>query len=494
MSPLFPRTLAGSLIVTVGFCLSGCVVGPDYKGAPQVLPEATAGHFHRAEDAAPAPPPAHWWTTLGDAELDRLEAAAFATSPDLEVATARLRQSRAGLKKSRADLLPNTQASALYLHTKGLTSAFGSGAGAAAASSTGSGSAAASAESENSALEFYDVGFDATWELDLFGGQRRAIESAKAQAKAAQANLEDARVSLSAEVAQAYVSLRDLQQRSALARQNVDVETKILALTKLRRAGGSASDLDVERLNNQLQSTRADAVPLRAQIEEQLDRLAILTGRAPGALDTELSTESPVPPPPAVVAVGDPASLLRRRPDVRAAERQIAQKNALIGQRTADLFPKLEILGNLGFSSTQASSLFDSDSFSYLVAPVLQWRPFDFGRTRASINEAKGERAEALGQYRKTVLGALQDAEIALSRYGRQRESVASLAVVEASAQRAADLTALRVRGGTATTLDQLDAERQRLNAQSGLTQAKARMTQDFVALEKSLGLGWDAS
>ncbi len=490
-SPL--RHILVLVLALTGSALSACIVGPDYKGPPSVASEAvSAPGFHRAEDLLAAPPPSRWWTALGDLELNQLEDEAFAASPDLDIAKARLWQSRAGLKKSRADLLPTTEASALYLRTKGLTNAFG---GASQGASTTGGAAAASQQTSGSdTLAFYDVGFDATWELDLFGGQRRAIEGAKAEAGAAEANLHDVEVSLSAEVAQAYVSLCDLQQRLALAQRDVDIQSRMLALTRLRRAGGSATDLDVERLTNQLQSTQADAVPLKAQVAEQLDRLAILTGQAPGALDQELKAPSPIPAPPAQVAVGDPASLLRRRPDIRAAERAIVQKNALIGQHTADLFPKVQLLGNLGYGSTDVANLLTGENFSYVVAPVLQWRPFDFGRIKAQIDEAKGERAEAIANYRKTVLGALDDAETALARFNRQQESVVSLAAVQGSAERASTLTARRVQGGTATTLDQLDAERQRVNAETNLSQARAGLTQDFIALQKSLGLGWEGS
>ncbi|WP_158913129.1 efflux transporter outer membrane subunit [Caulobacter sp. S45] len=476
-----------AVLALAGFALSACVVGPDYNGPPAVAPGAvSAPAFHRAEDLPASPPPSRWWTALGDSELDQLVDEALAASPDLDIARARLQQSRAGLKQQRAGLLPNTQASALYLRTKGLTEAFGGSTGAAAGASVTGQTVGAS-----DTLTLYDVGFDATWELDLFGGQRRTIEGAKAEANAAEANLHDAEVSLAAEVAQAYVSLRDLQQRVALAQRNVEIESRMLALTQQRRAGGSATDLDIERLNGQLKSTQADAVPLKAQIAEQLDRLAILTGQPPGALDQTLGAASRVPAPPAEVAVGDPAALLRRRPDIRAAERMIVQKNALIGQHTADLFPKVELLGSLGYGSTDLSNLLTGENLSYVAAPVLQWRPFDFGRIKAQIDEAKGERAEAIANYRKTVLGALDDAETALARFSRQKESLASLAAVKASADRASALTARRVEGGTATTLDQLDVERRRVTAETGLSQARAGLTQDFIALQKSLGLGW---
>jgi NodT family efflux transporter outer membrane factor (OMF) lipoprotein len=462
--------------------LSGCVVGPNYKGPPIVAPQETgAGAFHRAETALSTAPQGHWWTALGDLELDHLIETALAASPDVEAAEARVRQARAGLRQQRANELPSGSVAGLYVRTKGVANVL-------------TGGSAVNTSGDNPDINLYDVGFDATWEVDLFGGQRRAVESAKAQAQAYRADLEGAAVSLAAEVAQAYVALRDDQQRLALSRQDARIEGDLLALVQQRRAGGTASDLDVEQLNTQLQSTRANLVPIRAEITEQMDRLAVLTGKEPGALDAELTPIAPAPAPPAVVTVGDPAALLRRRPDIRAAERRLAQQNAVIGQRTADLFPKVTLLGTIGFGSTDVSSLLSSGSFTYAAAPVIQWSPFDFGRTRAKIGQAKAARDEALADYRKTVLQALEDAETSLSRYGRQRDAVVSLARVQASADHAAALTNLKIDGGTATTLDELDAERRRVDAQSGLEQAQAQLTQDYVALQKSLGLGWSSA
>jgi NodT family efflux transporter outer membrane factor (OMF) lipoprotein len=474
---------------TLRFCLAvlplaACVVGPNYKGPPDVAAQSVAAKaFQRAGDATSETPGPRWWTALGDAELDRLIETALAASPDIEAATARLRQSRALLHQDRANGLPTSSASALALRAHGLTGVLAGGA-AGSRGQTGAGS---------SDLEIYSTGFDATWELDLFGGNRRAVESAKADAQAYQADLEGVRVSLAADVAQAYVTLRDYQARLALSHRDVEVEERMLKLTQARRVGGTASDLDVERLNNQLQSTRADAEPLEARITDQLDRLAVLTGREPGTLDAELAPGAAMPTPPATVAVGDPAALLRRRPDVRAAERRLAGRNAVIGQRAADLFPKVTLLGDVGFTSADLSRLLTSGSFTSVAAPILQWSPLDFGRTQARIGQARAGRDEALANYRKTVLGALEDAESALSRYGRQREAVVSLARVKASADRAASLTDLKVQGGTATSLDQLDAEHRRIQAEAGLEQATAQVTQDYVALQKSLGLGWTA-
>jgi NodT family efflux transporter outer membrane factor (OMF) lipoprotein len=480
MTPTILARLSGRLLagLAIPLTLAGCVVGPNYAGPPVVVPQADkAQAFNRAGDAANGAPPGRWWLALNDADLTALIEAALASSPDAAAARARVRQARATLRQQKAGLLPTTSTTALALGSQGLTSVLTS-------SEPGP-------VPGGGALDLYSVGFDATWELDLFGGQARAVEGARAQAEAYQDDLEGAVVSLTAEVAEAYIELRDDQQQLVLSQRNAEIEARALTLEQRRRAGGAASDLDVERLNTQLQNTRAILVPLSADIVAELDRLAVLTAQAPGALDARLTAPAAPPAPPAVIAVGDPGALLRRRPDVRAAERRLAQQNALIGQRTADLFPKVSLLGEVGFMSTDPTHLFEGGSLAYAGAPILQWSPFDFGRVRAKIGQAAAQRDLAEATYRKTVLGALDDAETALARYAAQRNSVVSLERVKTSADRAAAMENLRVQGGTAALTDMLDVEARRVAADLSVEQAKARLSLDFVALQKSLGLGW---
>lgn len=487
------RRLLAAAAPLLALAVSACVVGPNYGGPPAVAPRAASGApFARAEDASPGQPAARWWLALGDAELDRLEEAALAGSPDLEVYRARIQQSRASLRNSRAQRLPTVSASAAYLRTGGGNSLL-TGGGAAAAAAAGGGSTVVATGSDDD-FEFYNLGGIASWEPDIFGGRTRGVEGAKARVEAARLDLDAARVSLTAEVASAYVTLRDLQARLALQQEDAEVEARVVADTRLRVQGGTVSELDLERLNDQLQSTRAEFAPLQAQVSEQLDRLAVLTGGEPGRLDAELGAKAAVPLPPASVTVGDPASLLRRRPDVRAAERRIQAANAVIGQRTADLFPKVTVFGNLGFGASDVGRILSGDSFTYAVAPFLQWNVFDFDRVRSQIAQAKGQTAEAVANYRSTVLSALQDAEISLSRYARQRDRVAGLLRVQASADRVSRMTAIRVQGGTAALIDQLDAERRRVNARQAVAAAQAQLTLDYVTLQKSLGLGWEAA
>ncbi len=458
-------TLAGTA------AMSGCTLGPDYRGAPAVAPVAAhASSFNRApkESTAATPAAAAWWKSLDDPQLGRLIEAALADSPDIRAAQARLRQSRAQLHGQRSKELPTTSASAAYLqaHLPSSTLNIGS-------------------------ATLYDVGFDATWEVDLFGGTRRAVEAASAEASAVDADLADTHVQLSAEIAQAYIDLRDRQQRIALVRDSVELEERILTLTEQRRAQGVASDLDVERIRTQVENTRETLIPLDAGITESLDQLAVLTGREPGALDAELTAAGPLPTPPATVAVGDPAALLRKRPDIRAAEWRLVSANAQIGEYEADWFPKLTLLGDLGFTAADPGHLLRSNNFSWVGVPLLQWNGLDFGRAKARVDQAKAGLDEAEAKYESTVLGALRDANVALSRYGHQRDNVVSLRTVETSAIHAAALTQQRYRAGTSSALDWLDAERTRFSAQQSRIAGDADLIKDYVALQKSLGLGW---
>jgi NodT family efflux transporter outer membrane factor (OMF) lipoprotein len=461
------------LIASAAGCLGACTVGPDFRGPPPAAPAAMrATTFIRApEDSSAAQPSAApWWTGLGDPELSALIDTALANSPDVHAAEARLRESRAALKEQKSNALPKSSASASYLNAQLPKSTLNVG-----------------------DLNFYNLGFDATWEVDLFGGTRRAVEAASAESIAVEADLADARVQLAAEVAQAYVDLVDRKARRDLALRTAELETRVLELTEQRRGQEVASDLDVERIRTQVENTQASIIPLDEQIIESLDQLAVLSGREPGSLDTELDAARPLPTLPATVAVGDPAAMLRRRPDIRAAEFRLASQTAQIGEHEADWFPKLTLFGDLGFSASSPGGLVRGESFTALGVPYLQWNGLDFGRTRARVNQAKAGRDEAEAKYRSTVLDALRDADAALSRYGHQRQYVVNLRAVEKSATKSSFLTEMRYRAGTSTALDWLDAERTRFSAEQDRVAGEAELIKDFVALQKSLGLGWQS-
>ena len=500
-----------ALMLAVLGLLGGCMVGPRYAGPPDVAPGANVAPAYRRATAAPviaAPPLARWWTALGDETLNRVVDDALANSPTLEQALGVVREARATVRQNTAALLPQGGASAVYARigvpgaiNDALGGAVGAATGGSATGGGATGGGAASGEATGSSsfqvpdnLNLYNVGLLATWEIDLFGGTRRQIASARAKLQASEADLHDAQVTLTKDVATAYVNLRDAQGRLALAKANTAVQERMLGLTKLRRAGGTASDLDVERVFTQLKQTQATVVPLAGQVEIYTDQLSQLAGHEPGTLDALLAAPRPLPLPPAETPIGNPADLLRRRPDIRAAERRLAASNEDIGAGIAQYFPTVNVYGTIGYGSNRLSNLFDGANLLKLVAPVLQWNFLSFPQIRAQVEEARGRFDQARAQYRSTVLSALLDAENALSRFGHQRDNVVSLADATASATRAAGKADLRYRGGTISLIDALDTQRQRIETQSSLAQAQATLTTDWIGLQSSLGLGWGPS
>ena len=463
--------------------LAGCsALGPDYAGPPDAAPQAAhTQHFVRGGDSANAAAPINqWWQGLGDSELDSLIARALQANPNLGVARARLQQSRAGLALEQANAAPSVGASALAGHARLPPANLGALTG---GSSSGNGSP--------TSANLYSVGFDASWEIDLFGARRRAVEAASATADAAQATLADVQVSLAAEVASAYISLRERQLRLSLGQEAVQAQEQMLQLTGQRVARGTASSLDQLRVQNQLDASRADLVPLQAERDAYLNQLATLLGQEPGTLDVELAATAPVPLPPQQVAVGDPVSLLRRRPDVRAAERTLAADTAKIGQAEAARYPSLKLFGVIGLGGTHPSDLTRLDDFAALGAPMLSWNFLDFGRAKARVTQAERVRDEAEMKYRQSVLEALRDAEDALSRFRYGRVSVATIARTKVSADRALVLARQRYQAGTGTLIEVLDTTRQQITAQQNLLQAEANLTRSFVGIQKALGLGW---
>jgi NodT family efflux transporter outer membrane factor (OMF) lipoprotein len=467
--------------------IAACTVGPNYAGPPKVGAADPSAPFVRGNGAVTngAPQLARWWEALGDPALNALEEQALTGNPNVAIAQARVRQARGQLRLDRANELPNGSANLSYIHASlpGVNIA-----------SDGSGSGGGSSDSGSTSLDFYNAGFDASWEVDLFGGQRRTAEASRAALEASEANAADAQVQLTAEVAQAYIGLRDTQARLAMVQHTAALQRQMLDLTNQRQSRGVASALDVERLRGQLRGTEAQVSPMQGDAETDANALAVLTGQEPGAVDDLLKQTAPLPLPPASVAVGDPADMIARRPDIRAAERQLAAATAKIGVAEAARLPKLSLMGLIGIGGTSPGDIFNTSDISALALPQLSWSFLDFGRNAAKVDQAKGARDEAEAQYRQSVLSALKDAEDSLSRFGHARETVGALAKVKQSADHAADLMQQRYKAGTATLIDVLDAERERVSADQNLAQTTAQMTNDFVALQKALGLGWQSS
>ena len=470
------RTPAGALLAAA--LLSGCAtVGPDYAGPP---PVGTASAARGAFAGAPAPaasatPPAQWWQSFGDSTLSALIELALTANPSVHAAQARLRQARAALSATVADGGPGGGATAQYQRYRPSFAQFGID----------------SPQLVARTVDLFDANLDASWELDLFGGQRRAREAAAGQLEAADADLAAMRVSIAAEVALAYIGLRSQQGRIGILGQAADMDAQLIDLTGRRRSEGTASDLDVERIATHREAVLAELADARAELAAERNRLAVLTGREPALLDGQLAEPGSLPAPPAHLVVGDPAGMLRRRPDIRAAERRLAADTAAIGVATADLFPKVSLIGNLGFAVDGLGRINAANAISYAAGPSLSWSLLDRRRIRAGIAAADARRDEALAQYDGVVLAALEDAETALSRYNGLMAAVAGRERALASADHVTVLADDRFREGVASSLETLDAARERLAAEQQLLAARTGLASAFVTVQKSLGLGF---
>ena len=449
--------------------LGACTAGTNY--VPPSTTAIQAGKFVRAGDADAAAPVARWWEELGDPVLTGLIDKGLREAPGVAAAEARVRQARAGLTGARADRLPALGLSATYIRADLPDQALGNSSG---------------------SIELFNVGFDARWEADLWGGKHRAVEKARAQAEALAARLADAQVSLSAEIARTYVLLRMREASLALIDQRHDSEARIVELTRQRVARGTVGAQAGEAALIQRQRTESEQSALAAEIAVLRDGLAVLTGSTPGTLDD--LADAAIPLPPASVAVGDPAAMLARRPDVRAAERQLAAAHAQIGIEEARRFPQVSLLGLVGIGGTSASDLFDSSQVLTAALPRLSWNFLDFGRTRAAVRGAQAGRDAALAEHDAAVLGALQDAEASLVRFGAARTAFGQSADIAKHAARMAALQNQRADAGTIARGEALEARRQSIDAQLAEVDKRAGVTLAFVALVKSLGLGWDGA
>ncbi|MCP5387740.1 MAG: efflux transporter outer membrane subunit [Novosphingobium sp.] len=472
------------LLLTLPLMLvTGCVAGPDYAGPPQAAGAFPTQFLRAGEDVdATAPRASQWWTLLGDPVLDQLEARALADNPGIAAARARIEQARARVRAERANRFPTLGADATVaqgrlpdLNLQGPPSG---------ASSGGSGG--------DDSLSFYNLGAIANWELDFAGEQVRRSEAANAQAAAAVATGEDALVQLAAEVARAYVALREAQARLALLESERDLQQQTLELTYSRYTQGALALFPVGNANAELELLKARIAEARADSAVFRDTLAALVGEAPGALDDMLANGGPIPLPPERVEVGDPAALIARRPDIRAAERNLAAVTARIGVAEARRFPKISFLGVLGLGGPEPGDVLDPGNLAALALPRLQWNLLDFGRTAAAIDEARGTRDEAEARYREIVLGALRDAEQALARFAQNRAYVAALAQIKRQADTAADLNIERHSAGVISRTELNASLRQRDQSQADLNRALAGLTTSWIAVQKSLGLGWE--
>ena len=462
-----------SLSLVVALMLGACAVGPDYKRpGPPASKAIDAGAFQRVPDtgADAEVPLARWWEALDDPELNHLVERGLAEAPGIAAAEARARQARAGLTRARAALAPQVAASAAYIYADLPEDAFGT---------------------DTSENELFLEGFDARWELDLWGGARRGAEKARAQAQAADAQLADAQVQLSAEIARTYVELRNREVALALLEQRLALESRLADLMQLRFNAGAIAKQELVSTRARSDRTAGQRDWMIADRAALLDSLAVLTGSAPGSLDG--LAQGPIPVPPAQVSVGDPATMLARRPDIRSAERKLAAASAQIGVEKARYFPSISLIGLIGIGGTSASDMFDTSQVSSIAVPQLRWNFLDFGRTAGAVRGAKAGRDAALAEYHASVLAALQDAEASLAHFGAARSSYRHSQSAAGHASETARLEDLRSKAGAIASGEAMEAEIGSLDARISMAGRKAGLALSYIRLSKALGLGWQA-
>ena len=472
---------AALLIVTV----VGCMVGPDYRPPAMTLPAHWNGNDQQekqAENQEDKTDLSTWWQSFDDPLLNQLVAQALSSNLDEKIALARVREERAYVLMSRAGLFPSVDTSGSYTRQR---------------------------YSANTPFGFfpqllprdeniYEAGFDASWELDVFGGIRRGVEASKADLAASIEDARDVQVSLLAEAARDYVAVRALERRIQIAKANLRDQNDSLKLAQARFEQGFAPELDVFQARSLLETTQAQVPELESELAQTVHRIGVLLGREPDALEAELSDMAPIPgiADPDAIAVrippGLPSELLRRRPDIRAAEREVAAATARIGVATADLYPKFSITGTVGLESISAGDFFFGTSRMWQVGPTMTWPIFEGGRIRAYIEVRNAQEEQALLSYRKTVLIALAEVEDALVAYAKERTRHQALAASAEDFKRSQLLALDRYEEGYDTYLDVLEAQRSLYTAQDALAQSDQQIVDDLIAIYKALGGGWE--
>jgi NodT family efflux transporter outer membrane factor (OMF) lipoprotein len=456
--------------------LAGCAVGPDYQQPKVSTPAQWTSSMAGGETNGPVDL-ARWWQSFNDTNLNSLMLIAVQSNLTLKIAEARVREARAQKGVVSADLWPHLNGTGDYSrnhygqHAYPPLGGFGV------------------------PLDYnlYDANFDAAWELDVFGGTRRAVQAAGAEIGAAEYGQRDVLVTVLAEVGRDYITARAYQQRLAIVQDNIRVEQNVLDLTSNRFDNGLGSDLDVEQAKALLDATEAQVPSLETGFDDSVFELSVLLGQPPGALMDEMSAKREIPITPPIVPVGLPSDLLQRRPDVQKAERELAAATAEIGVAKADLYPKFSLTGIAGLQSTSAGNWFDWGSKYWSAGPTVQWEIFEAGSIMANIHVQNAKQEEALDQYEQTMLVAMQDTESALSAYAREQVRRESLSQSVDADRQALELATQLYKSGLADFLRVLDSENSLYTAQDALVQSDQTVSLDLVQLYKALGGGWES-
>ena len=460
-----------AVITAAMLMLGGCAaVGPDYKKPKSEMPD----QWELAHDPALKPSDAdirQWWTVFDDPLLTRLINEAAKNNYDIKVVLAKIQEYRAQIGVARGGLLPALDGSGSVVNQRASENATTVGGGVTDSLWTG--------------------GFDASWEIDLFGGIRRKIEAAYGDYQATREEHNDIMISMYADLARAYYSLRSAQAQITAVNENIKSQKDVLKLTKTLYENGLTTGLDVAQAEYLLASSEAQLPPLRDSVNQAINNIALLVGKKPGYLIKELRIKEPVPDPPSKVAVGAPADLLRRRPDIRKAERQLAAATARIGQATAQLYPSFSITGSLGLSAIDSNMLFRASSHYFSIGPGFTWNIFAGGSIRAQIKVQDYQMKQALYTYEKSILSAMNDVENAFSAYTNQKDTVEALDRTVKAAQKAFKLSLELYRQGLSNFQNVLDAQKTLFDYDTQLAAAKGNTISYLVSLYKALGGGW---
>ncbi len=460
-------SLRCTFALNVSILFAGCTVGPNYQEPELNTPGYWTGASHGGQLDKNALN--QWWKIFDDRKLTDLVNRAVDSNLSLKIASSRLWEARAQRITAGSARFPTLNATSDALRTD---------------------------FSENSRTPYstgtvYSGGFDSAWELDLFGGIRRQVESADANFEASIAEYGDVRVTLLSEVALNYVELRAYQERLTVAERNRDAQAKMLELVEANVDAGEVSPLDREQARSNLESTRSQIPTLETALARARHRLAILLGKSPTSLDKELSERRPIPVAPGNIAIGIPAEVLRRLPNVQKAERELAAQTARVGVAVADLYPKLSLIGTVGLESLSTGDFLKSSSRVFNVGPTVQWKIFSAGRVRQNIVIQSAKQEQALIAYEGAILTALRDVEDALVAYGNEMVRRDSLLTAEDATKRTVEIAKDQYRAGETSFFTVLDAERSLLSKQDQLTQSNAQVSSNVIMLYKALGGGW---
>jgi NodT family efflux transporter outer membrane factor (OMF) lipoprotein len=472
-------TLRMSLALALGASMTGCAVGPKYhRPTVNLQPFHNAPSIETRTAALPAPPLDQWWTGFHDPQLTRIVKRALDQNLDLAAAMARVQQARAAAQGAGAQRMPSGN---LYASTTTLSQSTESMTGRLGSHLPG----------YDRHQNYYDLGFIASWETDLFGGLKKGAQAAAAEAQAAEAGHTGTRITVAAEAADAYMQIRGAQARLNFAKDQISTDKHLVELVQQRRDAGIASDRELAQAQALLSQAKATIPLIAVSLEVQLNRLDVLMGAQPGTYAAELTSVADIPDVPAISGFGNPTDLLRRRPDIIAAERMVAASNARIGQALADYYPKLSLSGIVGSQALAPAHLFEQQGFQPVSVVGLRWRLFDFGAVAAEVKRARGANAEALLQYRRSVLHAAEDVEDAFSLLvqseNRRNEVVREIAEL----QRVRDLSKESYAAGVIGLTDVLDADRQLLAAKDDLAVARESAARAAVGSYRALGGGW---